>query len=162
MFTYNYLYLYITRNYHTSVLVGQHLVYHDPTRASFHLAPRSRLVVRECSELSAGATGGREREAQTVLVCFCNYCCTSRLADGAAPLPLPSYIAGGNEGEVRPIEESWGVQDRSERKDSTKGKASARKQGERGGTLERDIPEGKQRERDGHEFWTAQSSTRKR
>ena len=67
MFTYNYLYLYITRNYHTSVLVGQHLVYHDPTRASFHLAPRSRLVVRECSELSAGATGGREREARTVI-----------------------------------------------------------------------------------------------
>ena len=33
--------------------------------------------------------------------------------------------------------EVWGVQDRSKRKDRNKGKASAKKQGERGGTLER-------------------------
>ena len=35
--------------------------------------------------------------------------------------------------------EVWGVQDRSKRKDATKGKASAKTQGEGGGTL-RDLP----------------------
>ena len=47
---------------------------------------------------------------------------------------------GGNQEEILSIEKFAGLQDRSKRKYRNKGKASAKKEGERGGTL-RDLRE---------------------